>query len=436
MEEEREVLSEMLASRNSLRNRQLVILFWAGFLIYTLGFSLSAAPEPNYVICDLLRITGIGLFLISSLLVVAFKFESIYLALLFSLLMFWQFFVILRGLELDYEGVKNILFNPLNGVFLYLTPLILLLPRNPQTLKLIFKVIIILGLLFIAELALMHAPIIDRENIMGRDIFEVLVKILALPAGFLIMTYNYHSKSIKFIAIAVILLALALAGFRVRRGLIFILGLILIFAFLIFLYINKRQSVLVVFSVFAGLLCTILGLGAFGNSDIEFVNRIKERLEEDTRGEVELYYYADMEADDWLMGRGMRGMVAAPPGIDTTGDYTGYREGIETDYLNIILKGGIISLGLLLLIAIPAMIKGLFFSNNSLSKAAGFWILLWLVSLYPSTVTTFSMNYILVWIAIGICYSPKYTQLSEATLKDYFKYDIEPEDQDDSYHLN
>jgi len=118
-------------------------------------------------------------------------------------------------------------------------------------------------------------------------------------------------------------------------------------------------------------------------------------------------------------------LVAAPPGIDESGDYSGYRNGIETDYLNIILKGGSISLGLLLLIAIPAMFKGLMFSNNSLSKAAGFWILIWLLSLYPSTVTTFSMNYILVWISIGICYSPSYRGLSEETLKAYFKGNFE-----------
>ncbi|MRI02604.1 hypothetical protein GH721_18830 [Kriegella sp. EG-1] len=434
MEQEENNFLQLLESRNLLKHRQLLTIFWAGFLIYTLGFSLSADPAPNYMICDLLRITGIGLFLISSLLLIAFKFESKYLATLFPILIFWNFFVILRGMELDYEGIKNILFNPLNGIFLYLTPLIILLPRNPRTLKLVFKVITALGLLFLALLVLMHAPIIDRENVMGRDIFEVLVKILALPAGFLIMTYNYHSKYVKFLAVAVIFVALALAGFRVRRGLIFILGLVLIFGFLIFLYINKRQSILVVFAIFAGLLISILGIGAFGNSNIEFVNRIKERLEEDTRSEVELYYYADMEADDWLIGRGMRGMVAAPAGIDASGDYSGYRDGIETDYLNIILKGGVISLGLLLLIAIPAMINGLFFSKNSLSKAAGFWILIWMVSLYPSTVTTFSMNYLLVWIAIGICYSPKYTQLSEDTLKDYFKYHIEPDIEEDNTH--
>jgi hypothetical protein len=87
---------------------------------------------------------------------------------------------------------------------------------------------------------------------------------------------------------------------------------------------------------------------------------------------------------------------------------------IETDYLNIILKGGIISLVLLFLIAIPAVIKGLFFSKNILSKAAAFWIIIWLVELYPANVNSFSLNHILVWISIGICYSKEIRNYTES----------------------
>ncbi|MBM1105816.1 hypothetical protein JQC67_06690 [Aurantibacter crassamenti] len=426
MEHEEEIFDQLLASRNSYKNRQLLNVFWIGFIIYIFGYTLSVGPDPNYMICDLLRLVGITLFVISSTLMIALKFESKYLALLFHLFIFWQFFVVLRGVEMGYEEIKNILFNPLNGMFLYITPLILLFPRNPHSLKIIFKVIAAFGILFFVGFVLMYAPIIDRDNVDGRDIFEVLVKVMAFPTAFLLMTYNFQSNNKKLLAIAVILVSLALAAFRVRRGLIFIIGCALILTFLIFLYINKRQSVLVILSIFAGFLMSIIGLGAFGNSDIEFVNRIKERLEEDTRSEVELYYYADMEAKDWLIGRGMSGLVAAPPGIDSSGDTSGYRDGIETDYLNTILKGGSIGLGLLLLIAVPAMLNGLFFSNNSLAKAAGFWILLWIISLYPTTVTTFSMNYILVWVSIGICYSPIYRRLSEETLINYFKGKFEP----------
>jgi len=164
-----------------------------------------------------------------------------------------------------------------------------------------------------------------------------------------------------------------------------------------------------------------LGLIAFENiENSQFFEKATKRMNEDTRSGVEDYYYADMEFKDYIIGRGMSGLVAAPTAIDNNSDHPGYREGIETDYLNIILKGGVISLGLLLLIAVPAMINCFFFSKNTLSKAAGFWILLWIISLYPSTVTTFTLNYILVWLSIGIGYSFKTRNIPEKSLEKYF----------------
>ncbi|MGS0525307.1 hypothetical protein ACU8V7_09060 [Zobellia nedashkovskayae] len=267
----------------------------------------------------------------------------------------------------------------------------------------------------------MGAPeFLDIKDDSSRDRFEVFVKTLALPCGFLLMTFNYQPKRSRIIALLVIAAAFLLAVYRARRGLIFITGSIFIFTFLLFIYQNKRKIILIIFSVLAASLMLVTAVTTFHIGDSNLLAKANERGTEDTRSGVEDFYYADMQFKDWLMGRGMSGMVAAPIGIDIDSKTPGYRTGIETDYLNIILKGGIISLGILLLIAIPAVIQGLFLSKNILSKAAALWILLWLISLYPSTVTTFSLNYILVWIAIGICYSKSVRNMSDQVLKEYF----------------
>ena len=79
-----------------------------------------------------------------------------------------------------------------------------------------------------------------------------------------------------------------------------------------------------------------------------------------------------MKTPDWIAGRGITGQYFCPD-IEEE-QFNDYRSVIETGYLNIILKGGFVSLILLLLITIPAIIKGIFYSNNILSKAAGIWI--------------------------------------------------------------
>ncbi|WP_228694337.1 hypothetical protein [Lunatimonas sp.] len=152
------------------------------------------------------------------------------------------------------------------------------------------------------------------------------------------------------------------------------------------------------------------------SSDAEFVTFLQQRGTEDTRTGVEVYFYKDMEGLDWIVGRGMFGAYYSP-----TMSEGNYRGTIETDYLNMILKGGLIQLVLFLLIFLPAIYKGLFQSRNTLSKAAALWILFWLINTHPSTVQVFALNYLIVWFSVGICYSDTIRNLSEKGLRVYFR---------------
>jgi hypothetical protein len=144
---------------------------------------------------------------------------------------------------------------------------------------------------------------------------------------------------------------------------------------------------------------------------------VMERGNDDTRTGVELYFYADMKIKDWIIGRGINGEYFCPD-IEEQ-QVTNYRNVIETGYLQVILKGGLISLGLLLLIALPAFIKGLFFSKNIFSKAAAIWIFWVLISMYPAVVNSFTLRYLLFWIAIGICYSENIRNMSDNSVKQF-----------------
>ncbi|MBK8501587.1 MAG: hypothetical protein IPL46_04910 [Saprospiraceae bacterium] len=191
----------------------------------------------------------------------------------------------------------------------------------------------------------------------------------------------------------------------------------LVATYALFLYNTKVKGILVIFSIVLGLIIINYGITSYQQSDL-FLN-LKLRGFEDTRSGVETMFYRDMNGMDWLIGKGMAGQYYCP-GIDS-GDLSGYRFVIETDFLNIILKGGIISLILFFLIAIPAVIKGLFFSKNNLSKASAVWILIGIINMYPSAVNTFTLNFVLVWICIGICHSPLIRQLPEEVIANYFQ---------------
>ncbi|MEJ8801480.1 hypothetical protein [Pontibacter sp. H249] len=393
-------------------------VFWAGFIIYTLGFTVSISGEANYKLCNAAQIIGIVLLVPAAIRIIDFNFESKYLKVIYVLYCTWLMVVVMRGFSFEYGFVKKTLLNPYNGVFLYLAPLILGFPKHPHFIRSIFHVVLIFGLFYIMHLGYFFNELSDADSRSGKTMLEYFVKTLAIPSGFLLLTYSYQTNSRKMVALVVIFLAVIMATIRARRGLIFMSGSILVFYFLTFVYVNRKRVSYLFLALGLVVLGVAYGYHKYESGSIEALNYARERMNEQTRSEVELYFYADMETQDWIVGRGISGLVAAPVNImeDHVDDMPGYRDGIEIDYLNIILKGGIISLGLLLLIAVPAIVLGLFFSKNVLSKAAGLWILLWLVSLYPTTVTTFTLNYLLVWVAIGICYSKEIRSIPENEL--------------------
>lgn len=391
-------------------------IFWIGFVIYSGSFALSTTTTVNYILCQLFQISGLLLMVPASLKVIRWKFDNYYLKILFSLYCFWLLIVIFRGITFDYTSLKFMLFDAEFGLLRYFVPLVLLFPKNIIYLKKLFKVIVILGLVFIFYDIIFRGNLLDLSytNNNTKFTFEYFAKILSIPAGFLILTYSYQPFRRRSFALLIIAVSTGFALLRARRALLFMSVSPLVFAYLLYLLEGKRKILILIYSIFIGAFLVFFGVKVYEDNSNGMFSLITERIYENTRSGVEASFYQDMTTRDWIIGKGINGQYYSP-NVDI-GDVTGYRSMIETDYLNIILKGGIISLGLLLLIAIPSIVKGLFFSKNLLSKAAAIWVLIWLMELYPANVYSFSLNHLLVWISIGICYSEKIRNMPESTL--------------------
>lgn len=402
-----------------------VNLFLAGFIIYTIGFILhiTYVPYPFINLTEILQFLGACLVSISSLGLIRFKnITDRYLAFFITLLFAWVYFLIAWSLKLDFGYFKELI---LSGptFFSYFIPLIVFFPLKISFLKKIFKSIAILGVLFlILTLAYWNAvtKVYDINSVENEKyIFEGLAKYLSAPAGFIIMSFSYHSKKVKVLAFVVIVTALLIAIFRARRALIFISAFPLLVAYFTYIFRSKYKGFAILSTIVLVLVTIQYGYGIYFSNKNGFFEQISERATEDTRTKVENCLYNDFSIKDWIVGRGFDGKYFCP-NIDLDYEVPGYRSMIETDYLNIILKSGTIYLLLLLLILIPASINGIFYSKNLLSKVAGFWILFWVLNLYPANVFAFSMHYLLVWISVGICYSKKIRNIPENILIEAF----------------
>ncbi|MBS1921523.1 MAG: hypothetical protein JST17_14835 [Bacteroidetes bacterium] len=387
--------------------------FWLGFIIYTSVYSILISPSINVNFWNKIQLVGLGLILISAFRLVKFKIENKNLQFLFFIYLLWNLFIIARGIQFNYQFIYLSILDAWFGIPIYFVPIILLLPQKIYYLKKVFAVITIMGIIFLGLSALFRNELltINDDTDTNKYLAEYLSRILSVPTGFLLLTYIYHSKKRMFLAFAITFITLAFALVRARRAIIFMEISYLLGFYFIYLYASKAKVMVLIISLIMISVLAYGGVKFYDKYKNNIFSNLTERIDEDTRTGVEVCLYDDMTSKDWIIGKGMSGTYYCP-GIDK-GFFTDYRGMIETDYLNIILKGGIVSLGLLLLITIPAVVKGIFYSKNLLSKAAGVWILMWLSDLYPTVVDTFALHYALVWICIGICYSSEIRNMSE-----------------------
>jgi len=388
-------------------------LFWTGFILYTLAYNLYINHTINSVkLLNQIQYLGFFLIIVSSFFLVKIHLDNSYLSFIFYIFCLWNCLIITRGFQTTTDFFQYSIWEAYLGILPFMAPVILLFKIDLIYFKKLFNVINILGVFFLI-LCVWHwrQLMAQDEDELYRYLTEYLVRDLCVPLGFLLITFNYHTFQRRFFVLATIILALFFSIIRARRGLIFLQVSYLMSFFGIYIYSRKRKFLkLFFYLMFLAIFCLggIYVYRSFKGSTFKF---LAERIDEDTRTGVEVCFYQDFSLKDWLIGRGIRGEYYCP-GIDNA-IFNDYRNTIETGYLNIILRGGIISLGLMLLIFIPALIKGLFYSQNLLSKAAGLWILLWIFDLYPTVVDTFTLHYLLVWISVGICYSREIRNMTD-----------------------
>lgn len=391
-------------------------LFWIGFIIYTISYVLKRNLQLSSKLTDYGEILGLIMCLPTAFMLIRFEIRNKYLKFLFISYCIWTLIIIFRGISFDLNFLRNSLLDAKFGILLYVAPLILLFPKYPVYFRRLFDTIIILGICLIALDLLLLPRLLERSR-ETQEVIEYLTWFLSLPCGFLLLTYKYHSKKRIVLALTVMIITLLFSIYKARRGLSFMQITILTYYYFLYLS-NTKNSVIILYLT---LLIIALGLlyasSIYQIHDNKLLSFIAEKGEKDTRTGVELYFYDDMKTMDWLIGRGINGEYFCP----YFSELTDYRILIETGYLQIILKGGIIRLGLYLLISVPAIILGLFNSKNLLSKAAAIWIIVGLISLYPATMESFSLTYLLVWISIGICYSKEIRQLSDKKIETFLK---------------
>jgi len=392
-----------------------MVIFWTCVAIYGIGSAFTATYATGMIkVIQLIQAFAILGIIYAVATTVQFSVKNYFLRITLFIYIMYSIFILFHGYDYTYEFTKRLFFS---SFIKYFFPLILLIPKNLKFYSRIFDIIVIYSIMFIllnavyADLVFTHYD----QNVQQKFTFEGFFKHLGVPVSFLLFTYIYHSKNRNILAFIVLLMIIGISTFKARRA-IMVLSTSHLLIFMVIFYFKSNYKLVMsgVLALFIGVLA-VYGPKFYQENKYTYFGELNERGMEDTRTGVEVAMARDFGPVDWVIGRGINGKYWCP-NIDMN-DSSGYRTMIETDYLNIILKGGVVYLGLIFLMAIPAAFKAFFFSKNLLSKVAAIWIVLWILSLYPLNVFNTDLNHMLLWISIGIGYSKDLRNMSDEDIK-------------------
>lgn len=402
-------------------------IFWISVILFSAGYTFSSSLYSLAALFQGLQIIGLlGLFF-SVFRLADFGGLNRYLQLLLILYILWQIFFMIRGdfSNLKYDDVKSLLLSGNYGLVCALVPFAVLIPVSLINVKKLFDASFILFFLYIIFSSVLLTDLLNPDSLdpFAREVLEVSVKFLAFPVGFVLLTLDLHSNKRKLFALTIFALSIVLAIIRARRGILMMDGIVLVFAFTFHFFKSAKKIGWVLAIVYSAILGYQFYVIEYSFAKLHFLGNLFEKGMENTRTYVENCFYSSMSTLDWIIGKGYNTGYRCP-GIDDEIFKGGVRKIIETDYLQLILTGGLVNLTLLFAIILPAAFLGFFQSSNLFCKKAATWIMIWVFFLYPSNGYTFSVFHISMWLMVAICHNEKFRNLSDQVILNYFTKDI------------
>lgn len=239
------------------------------------------------------------------------------------------------------------------------------------------------------------------------EFFNLLTSLIA-PLVFFLLKDIISKKDWKYATLNIIV-ALLVAIIAGRRSSSF--AYILVFIASYFVVFRKSASTTISTLVLASLGITLI-------YQMGLLDFFLSKIDDDSRsGVVENFYY-DMDTISWIFGRGALGTYYDPSQIFLEID--GNRTEIETGYLNLILKGGIIYLSLYILVLIKAFYKGFFKSNNDFTKAFACICIITCIELIPYGVQSFNLKFLSIWLGVGFCFNRQMREMTNKEIQEAF----------------
>jgi hypothetical protein len=339
----------------------------------------------------------------------------------FNLYIIWVFIILVRPI-LTGQVYSSDSLNPnsIFGLYSYLIFLVTFIDKRTFSFKIIFNIIYVFAICGLVYFVLNFYNMLYIVNIgpqitkqgnnfglgeLGNSFnFWFGISCFSLLCFEFLPTNRY--KKIAFFSSFFNLLLLGYLG---RRGGIFMSCLYFLGAFFLNFKIIKKNRYFVMICII--ILIIVILINLYSISIISNFSILSERLTEDTRSGVDNDIINHLTSKNlWFFGQGIEGAYKS-------NDFERLRYEHETGYFFLILKGGILYLIFFVSILLHAAYIGFFKTRNRFTKAISLYIFFHLIYLVPFGLPSFSLEYLLMWIAFVICESKFWRSLTNDQIK-------------------
>jgi len=394
---------------NTKRALKIILLF--ALINSSIFIAFTPSQELRLIIAALMNLSAILLVVYFFKISVSNIGVNLYYKIVFSLLIIWCVFTFARGATFTTKGIISLFGHYLMG-WAWITPLAFVFGLRISNWLGVFD--------FLAKILLVGI-VLSIISFLSEDIAIALLEwVVFFPI--LLMTFNFQNKKNQAVVVGSVLSFLLLSYFASQRANVIFLFLFFFFMSLEFFRENRMSlisKVALLLVGFATFLLLLLQLESMLAKALD-----SKVLTSDTRTFLFVELFADMSTKELVYGRGSSGTYYSPffarmisEGREG-GDWM-YRQVNEVGYLHMILKGGIVMVGLHLLIMVPAAFHGIFRGDNIIARMSGYYILAYLVLWMVTYYSVYSAEYVLLWMAVGTSISKSARNLknSEITIK-------------------
>ena len=315
------------------------------------------------------------------------------------------------------DSMHNLLLKLLDfyGFLSFVLPFIIIPLPNARHLDIIKKVFFI-GALISIPLWILNIGQLVQDEFYGESVGMYMPVFAAFLWGF-----PFVKKSNRRICFAIWAIYIVLMALNARRNMMFLL-----FSFgAIAYYCNnlsrfaKHRIQGIGLTIAAIIISILLVVPTFDFLSGNVFGRFSNHIGEDTRSYVEELFLLDFTSspiEDWIWGRGLDGSYYQEMINYDTGEVKTDRSGIETGYLNNILKGGVLYASVIVVIMLACLFRSIRV-KNIYSVYLRLVFLMFFVDLYSTVLMGyFGVKSVLFWFCVSLAISREYPHMGQTRL--------------------